>query len=53
MGDEQSKQKDVKQMGHRKCIQNLFHKYGGHSTPSLFCSFSIKSDFVSDTSRSM
>ena len=33
-------------MGRQKYIQNLFfNKYGGHSTLSLFCSFSIILDF--------
>lgn len=49
---EQNRQRMWRQMGRQKYIQNLFlNKYGGHSTLSLFCSFSIR--FLSDTSRSI
>lgn len=36
-----------------KLIQNLFYKYEGHSTVSLFCLFFIILNFAGDTSCSI
>lgn len=40
-------------MGRQKYIENLFYKYEDLNALGLFCSFSIISNFESDTDRSI